>query len=140
MTTSIYTGSNFGVISTINSGTGTLASIGNTTSFSYENATNYSSLSVLISLTGAGNATLRIYGAKDNSGTNEQTQEIQLTKTGSQDLNFYPNGAFVKVELEANVEGITYDIQTRYLNSAAAPTFTGQDYDLLASLSWFVNQ
>lgn len=116
---SIYTGSNYGVISTANSGTGTLASSGNTTSFSYENTQNYTAGSVLLNLTTNGYATLNIYYANDASGTVSSTQSFKLTKTGSQTIDFIPQSAYLKVELVSNsaAGAVGYTIQTKFNNT-----------------------
>jgi len=72
-----YSGSNFGIISTLNSGSGTLSSIGDKTSFSFENTQNYtnSSISVIISGTNA-LVNLNLYHSQDNSGTNYVVEKI----------------------------------------------------------------
>lgn len=117
---SIYTGSNYGVISTANSGTGTLASSGNTTSFSYENTQNYTAGSVLLNLTTNGYATLNIYYANNASGTVSSTQSFKLTKIGSQTIDFIPQTAYVKVELVSNSSGaVGYTIQTKFNNTGS---------------------
>ena len=107
MTTS-FTGSNYGVISTLNSGSGTLTSA-QTTAFSYENVQNYSSGSIFLTISGGGLGTLTINYSTDSSGTNtilETTNSI----VSSQIINFFPKGKFIKVILTNNSGTINYTI------------------------------
>ncbi len=113
----IFTGSNYGIISSANSGSGTLVNLGNTTNFSYENVQNYTSGSILINLSSGGYATLTINYSNDQSGTTTSTESYVFTKTGSQTINIAPKGNFLKVILTANVASVGYTIQTRYNNT-----------------------
>lgn len=120
---SLYTGSNYGVISSANSGTGTLVNPNDTTTFSYENIQNYTSGTILINLTTNGYATLTLYYSNNISGTITSTQKYVFTKTGSETINFPLDGSYLKVELTANIAGVGYTIQTKYNN-------TGGNYEI----------
>jgi len=113
--TTAFTGSNYGVISTLNSGSGTLTSA-QSTAFLYENVQNYSAGSIFLTISGGGLGTLNIYYSTDSSGTNtilETTNSI----ISSQIINFFPKGKFLKIVLVNNSGTINYTIQTRYDNS-----------------------
>ncbi len=116
-----FTGSNFGIISTLNSGTGTLAASGNTTNFSYENTQNYTTGTILINLTTNGYATLNIYYSNTSSGTINSIESFKLSKTGSETINFTPQSQYLKVELVSNSSagGVGYTIQTKFLNTGS---------------------
>ncbi len=133
---SIYAGSNYGVISVVNSGSGTLAAVDNTTSFSYENVQNYTAGTIFINLTSNGYATLTINYSNDVSGTLKSSESYIFTKEGAETINFSPNGTYLQVVLKANVANVGYTIQTKYNN-------TGGNYDLTdgvlsASNSYFL--
>ncbi len=121
----IYTGSNYGIISTANSGSGSLSASGDTTgsSFSYENVQNYTTGTIFVNLSSGGYATLTINYSNDQTGLINSTESYVFTKTGSQTINFAPKGNFLKLVLTANVSGVAYTIQTRYNN-------TGGNFDL----------
>lgn len=113
--TTAFTGSNYGVISTLNSGSGTLT-LSQTTTFSYENVQNYSAGSIFLTISGGGLGTLTIYYSTDSSGTNtilETTKSIM----SSQIINFFPKGKFLKIVLTNNSGTLIYTIQTRFDNS-----------------------
>ncbi len=120
---SIYAGSNYGVISSVNSGSGTLATVDSTTSFSFENVQNYTAGTIFINLTSNGYATLTINYSNDVSGTLKSSESYIFTKTGAETINFSPNGTYLQVVLKANVANVEYTIQTKYNN-------TGGNYDL----------
>ncbi len=119
----IYTGSNFGIISTTNSGTNTLENSGDTTSFSFENVQNYTSGCVLINLSTGGFATLTINYSNNATGSVSSSESYIFTNTGTQTINFCPKGNYLKLVLKANIDNVTYNIQTRYNN-------TGGNFDL----------
>lgn len=132
--TTIFAGSNFGFISTLNSGSGNIPTGGLAVTFSYENVNNYNTISILLTTSGGSQLLLRVYSAADISGTQENVQEVLITKTGSNNYTFYPNGPFVKVELFSNADNITYNVQTRYQNAAPPPPNDGT----LSTLNSFV--
>lgn len=119
----IYTGSNYGIISTANSGNGNLTISGNTTNFSFENVQNYTTGTILINLTSNGYATLTINYSNDQTGSIVSNESYILTKIGSQTINFAPKGNYLKLVLTANTNNVGYTIQTRYNNS-------GSNFDL----------
>ena len=139
--TTIYTGSNYGIISTINSGSG---SISPSVTFAtlFELVRNYTSGSVLIELTANGSGgwiDFQIQYSNDISGNVVSTEThrfLQATDTNVTPpplyppspivLQFKPQGAFMKVILN-NLSPITvaYNIQTRYNNSADPDTTDG---------------
>jgi hypothetical protein len=138
--TTIYTGSNYGVISTLNSGTGTILT-SNTIAKSWELVRNYTSGSVLIELTAlasGGWIDFQIEYSNDNLGTVSSTEThrfLQATDTTATAplyppspiiLQFKPQGNFMRVILN-NLSPITvtYNIQTRYNNSADPDTTDG---------------
>jgi hypothetical protein len=113
----IYTGSNFGIISTLNSGSGNLSGSGSSVAFAYENIQNYTSGSIFINLSTNGYATLTLYFSNDATGTITLTESYVFTKTGSQTINFTPNGNYLKLVLTSNIANVTYSIQTKYNNT-----------------------
>jgi hypothetical protein len=131
--TTIYTGSNYGIISTLNSGSGSIIP-NNSTTNNWELVKNYTSGSILIELTSAGPGgwiDLQIEYSSDNSGTltsfethrflqaTDTTAPIPLYPSSPIVLQFKPQGAYARVILN-NLSSITvtYNIQTRYNNSA----------------------
>lgn len=132
----IFTGSNYGVISILNSGSGTLTNIGDSFSFSYENIQNYVSTIVNINLTGSGFATLKIYNSIDGNDFNSTTEIIKLVKIGFQVIPLIPLSKFIKLEIIANDNNITYNIQTKYNNTTVLNDING----VISSMnSFFIN-
>jgi hypothetical protein len=138
--TTIYTGSNYGIISTLNSGSGSIPT-STTTAKSWELVKNYTSGSVLIDLTSAaagGWIDFQIEYSNDNLGTVTATEThrfLQSTDTTAitplyppspTTLEFKPQGAFMRIVLN-NLSPITvaYTIQTRFNNSADPDTLDG---------------
>lgn len=131
--TTIYTGSNYGVISTLNSGSGSiLASPLSPVSFSWELIKNYTAGSILIDLTSSGTGwiDLEIQYSTTNPGVVISTETYRFLKapasTSPITLQFKPQGNFMKVVLYNNSSvNVTYNIQTRYNNSADPDTTDG---------------
>lgn len=133
--TTIYTGSNYGIISTLNSGANPSLLSGNSDVKTFELVKNYTSGSVLIELTSAGPGgwiDFEIQYSNDATGTVISTEVhrfIQATDTtivpsplyppSPVILKFKPQGTFMRVKLN-NLSPITvsYNIQTRYNNTA----------------------
>jgi hypothetical protein len=118
--TTLYTGSNYGILSTVNSGSGTLAAIGATTSFSYETIQHNTCGSILLTISGINPCVqLNIYHSKDAIGTNASIESYQYStsQTVVQNIQQLIAGAYIKVELIAKTTNIVYSIQTRYNNS-----------------------
>jgi hypothetical protein len=132
--TTIYTGSNYGIISTLNSGSGVTISPAGTVPFSFELVKNYTAGSILLGLTSAaGNGwiDLTIQYSNDNTGTVISSETYKYLKAPTSatpiTLQFKPQGNFMKVVLTNNsaVNITTYNIQTRYNNSADPETTDG---------------
>lgn len=139
--TTIYTGSNYGIISTLNSGTN-LSLLSNTSDIkSWELVKNYTSASILLELTAGtsgGWIDLEIQYSNDNTGTvisSEVKRFLQATDTTVTPplyapspivLQFKPLGNYMRIKLN-NLSSITvaYKIQTRYNNSADPDTTDG---------------
>ena len=121
----IYTGSNYGFISTANSGSGTLTNPADKTAFSYENVQNYINGSFLLNLSGNGNVKVTIYFSNDNSGTVVSSQQFIFNNTTSQQKSFQISGQFLKMEIESIYGGTTYNIQTRFNNSGESEKEVG---------------
>lgn len=103
----LYTGSNFGYISSNNSFTNP------TTTGSYEIIQNYSSGSVFLNFSG-GLGTLTIYYSQDSSGTNPIT-EVYNNINESRIISFTPQGAYLKIGFSGPP---TYSVQTKYFNTS----------------------
>lgn len=116
--TSSFTGSNYGVISSLNSLSGVLTT-GNSISGSYESSQNYTSASILYNITTNGLAIINIYYSNDNIGTNYLIESFKIVKVGSDIINFTPQGKFIKIELVNQSSGnINYSLQTRFNNTS----------------------
>ncbi len=117
---SIYTGSNYGVISILNSGTGDIS--GNESSeFQYELVQNYSSCQLLIDLSGSALTTIDLLYSSDTSGTITSKESIPLLKQGNYVFDIIPKGKYLKIKLinnSADSSVVThYKLQTRYNNN-----------------------
>jgi hypothetical protein len=132
--TTIYTGSNYGIISTLNTGSGGPIIPTASVSFSFELVKNYTAGSILIDLTsasGTGWIDLIIQYSNNNSGTVISTETHKYLKAPTTaapiTVQFKPQGNFMKVVLTNNsaVNITTYNIQTRYNNSADPETTDG---------------
>lgn len=132
--TTIFTGSNYGFISTGNSGTGTIVTGDTEVNFNYENVNNYNTVAVLLTTSGGAQLLLRLFSAATVLGAQENYQEVLITKTGTHNYTFYPNGPFVKVQLYSKSDNITYTVQTRYQNAAPAPPNEG----IISALNSFI--
>jgi len=139
--TTIYTGSNYGIISTLNSGTGSITS-SFTVAKIFELVRNYTSGSVLIELTAGASGgwiDFQIEYSNDISGNVVSTEThrfLQATDTTVSPpplyppspivLQFKPQGTYMRVVLN-NLSPIQvdYNIQTRYNNSADPETTDG---------------
>ncbi len=118
----LYAGSNYGVISTNNSGTGTI-SANSTYTFTYEQTQNYSSGTLLIDLSGASTlTTISILFSNDATGTVVSTQTIPLIKPGTNTFTFKPQGKYCKITLTNNSAStsVTFTLQTIW-NNAGGP-------------------
>lgn len=132
-----YSGSNFGIISTLNSGSGILSSIGNKTSFSFENTQNYTNSSISVIISGTNPLiNLNLYYSQDNSGINSIVEKISsIIQSNIFSIEIKSN--YLKVELElVSGSNISYSIQTIYKNSVLQIPPTG----ILSSKNSFVNQ
>ena len=130
--TTIYTGSNYGIISTLNSGTGSITT-SSTYAKNWELVKNYTSGSIIIKLTSGpgGWIDFQIEYSNDNSGTvssfethrflqaTDTTATVPLYPESPIILQFKPQGTYMRVVLN-NSSGVTvaFTIQTRYNNSA----------------------
>jgi hypothetical protein len=138
--TTIYTGSNYGIISTLNSGTGSIL-MSASLAKSWELVKNYTSGSILIELTAGatgGWIDFQIEYSNDSSGTvssfethrflqaTDTTASVPLYPPSPIILQFKPQGTYMRVVLN-NLSPITvsYNIQTRYNNSADPDTTDG---------------
>jgi hypothetical protein len=118
--TTIYAGSNYGVISVNNSGAGTITS-GSTINFAYELTQNYTSMSIFINVSGTaiGEGVLNIYFSDTDIGTNSVVENYLLTDVFpfTNTLELYPSAKYVKLELVSKYNAsINYVIQTRFNN------------------------
>jgi hypothetical protein len=138
--TTIYTGSNYGIISTLNTGSGSILT-STSLAKSWELVKNYTSGSILIELTAAtsgGWIDFQIEYSNDGVGTvssiethrflqaRDTTATLPLYPPTPIVLQFKPQGAYMRVVLN-NLSPITiaYNIQTRYNNSADPDTADG---------------
>jgi len=133
-----YSGSNFGIISTLNSGSGTLSSVGDKTSFSFENTQNYTNSSISVILSGTTPLiNLNLYYSQDSSGVNSITEIISsIIQSNIFTIEIKSNYLKVELELVSSVGDITYTIQTIYKNSVLQIPPSG----FLSSKNSFVNQ
>lgn len=113
-----YTGSNFGFISTNNSGNGTLTTGTPTTSFTYENVQNATSCNVFLHIGSVSTiSTLNVYSSNDVNGTNPIVSTFK-TITESQTFNIPIEAEFLKIELDLESgASLDYTIQTIFKNS-----------------------
>lgn len=130
--TTIYTGSNYGIISTLNTGSGGPIIPGGTVSFTFELVKNYTAGSILIDLisSGTGWIDLELQYSNNNSGTVISTETYRFLKAPASSspitLQFKPQGNFMRVVLDNNsTVNVTYNIQTRYNNSNDPDTRDG---------------
>jgi hypothetical protein len=130
--TTIYTGSNYGIISTLNSGNGSVTNGTSYTSFGWELVTNYTSSSILIDLTssGTGYLDLELQYSTTNPGIVISSEIYRFLKAPTVPtpvtLQFKPQGKFMKVVLYNNsAVPITFTMQTRFNNSADPDTTNG---------------
>lgn len=133
-----YSGSNFGIISTLNSGSGTLSSVGDKTSFSFENTQNYTNSSISIILSGTTPLmNLNLYYSQDSSGVNSIIEKISsIIQSNIFTIEIKSNYLKVELELVSSRGGITYSIQTIYKNSVLQIPPSG----ILSFKNSFVNQ
>lgn len=114
-----YNGSNFGVVSVLNSGNGTLTTIGDTFEGNFENVRNYTlgTLSLLVSSFTNLLVNITIHQSQDETGTKSITKKI-LSIYNSQTVEIKIESNFFKIELEL-VEGssVNFSLQTIYKNS-----------------------
>ena len=125
--TTIYTGSNYGIISTLNStSVSTSLSASSTSSFaSYELVRNYTAGSILLQLTGAtgsGYCNLLIDYSNDASGTIVSTEIHNFIKysnaASSTTIQFKPQGAYCRIRLfNGGTGSVSFQLQTRFNNS-----------------------
>jgi hypothetical protein len=138
--TTIYTGSNYGIISTLNTGSGSILTTASLAK-SWELVRNYTSGSILIELTAGaagGWIDFQIEYSNDGTGTvssiethrflqaRDTTASVPLYPPTPIILQFKPQGTYMRVVLN-NLSPITvaYNIQTRYNNSADPDTTDG---------------
>ena len=118
---SIYTGSNYGVISTLNSGSGDLS--GNASFvFSYELVQNYTSATLLIDLSGQALSTINVLYSNDTSDTIIAKEAIPLLKEGNYKFNVKPSGKYLRIQIINNSANsattLSYKLQTIYNNTS----------------------
>jgi hypothetical protein len=114
----IFTGSNFGIISTLNSGSGTLTNSGDSFTFNYENIQNIVAISVYLNLSGSGFATLKAFYSIDGTESNNVIESFKFVKTGTQIQALIPSGKFFKLQIISDNDNVSYIIQTRYNNAS----------------------
>jgi hypothetical protein len=138
--TTIYTGSNYGIISTLNSISGTVLSSAGVNG-TFELVKNYTSGSILLKLTAGapgGWIDLQIEYSNDGSGTVSSVETyrfLQATDTTALaplyppspiTLQFKPQGAYMRIKISnLSAVNVDYNIQTRYNNSADPETTDG---------------
>jgi len=126
---SLYAGSNYGVISTLNSGSGSLAS-NSAFVFMYEQVQNYTSGQLLIDLSGQALTTIDLLYSNDTSGTIIASDSIPLLKQGNYTFEIIPKGKYFRVRLINNSANpsysIDYKLQTRYNNNGTPEENMGQ--------------
>lgn len=125
--TTIYTGSNYGVISLLNSTSvsTSLASSATSTFATYELVRNYTAASILLQLTGAstsGYCNVLIDYSNDGSGTIVSTETHNYinytTSATTSTIQFKPQGAYCRIRLYNGGTGsVNFEIQTRFNNS-----------------------
>lgn len=125
--TTIYTGSNYGIISTLNStlASTSLASLATSSFGSYELVKNYTSGSILLKMTGAttsGYCNITIGYSSDNLGTIISTETHSYlnytTSTSTITIQFKPQGAYCRISLYNGGTGsVDFEVQTRFNNS-----------------------
>ena len=118
--TTIYAGSNYGVISVNNSGSGTIGSSA-TINFAYELTQNYTSMNIFINLTGTaiGEGVLNVYFSDTDLGTNNVIENYLLTDVFpfTNTIELYPSAKYVKLELVSRYDAsVNYTIKTRFIN------------------------
>jgi hypothetical protein len=130
--TTIYTGSNYGIISTLNSISGTI--LPNVSADgTFELVKNYTSGSILIKLTAFDSGAwidFQIEYSNDNSGivSSVETHKFLRAPMTAEPivLQFKPQGTYMRVVLHnSSLETVQYNIQTRYNNSADPETIDG---------------
>jgi hypothetical protein len=125
--TTIYTGSNYGVISTLNSTTSATPLLSTNTSVfgSYELVKNYTAASILLKLTGAstsGYCNILIDSSNDNIGSIVSTETHSYinytTSASTTTIQFKPQGAFCRIRVYNGGTGtVSFELQTRFNNS-----------------------
>jgi hypothetical protein len=125
--TTIYTGSNYGIISTLNSTSSStpLASLATSSFGNYELVKNYTAGSILLKLTGAttsGYCNLIIGYSSDNLGSIISTETHSYlnytTSTSTITIQFKPQGAYCRISLYNGGTGtVDFEVQTRFNNS-----------------------
>jgi hypothetical protein len=116
--TTIYTGSNYGIISTLNSGSGTINALTSNT-YTFELCKNYTSGSILIDLSGNALTDITIEYSNDNIGTIVSTDTRPLIKSGTYTFDFKPQGQYFRIRLTntSTTIPINFTLQTRLNNS-----------------------
>jgi hypothetical protein len=125
--TTIYTGSNYGIISTLNSTSvsTSLLSLATSTFGNYELVKNYTAGSILLKLTGAttsGYCNILIEYSTDNAGTIVSTETHSFnnytTSASTTTIQFKPQGAYCRIRLYNGGTGtVAFEVQTRFNNS-----------------------
>lgn len=113
-----YSGSNFGIISTLNSGNGVLASIGDFFEGSFENTRNNTMASLCLILNGTTPlVNITVYYSQDDSGINLVSKEI-ISIYKSDILNIQLLSNYIKIKIEL-IQGssTTFSLQTLFKNS-----------------------
>jgi hypothetical protein len=114
----MYTGSNYGIISTLNSGNGTLVNINDSVVFGYELIQHYTSCSVLLKISGTDPIlVMNVYISNDNIGTSEKKTTYRYTSEQTVIQNIELSGKYIKLELQTKTANVSYNLQTRYNNS-----------------------
>jgi hypothetical protein len=113
-----YSGSNFGIISSFNSGNGTLNSIGDIFEGVFENIRNNTMASLSLILNGTNHLVdITIFYAQDSLGTKIISKKI-ISIHQSEIVNIELQSNFIKIKLEL-MEGssTTFSLQTLFKNS-----------------------
>ncbi len=130
---SLYAGSNYGVISTLNSGSGNLFASA-TYTFNYELVQNYTSATLLIDLSGKALTTINVLYSNDTSDTIIAKEAIPLLKEGNYTFDIKPKGKYLRVQLINNSPTITgYKLQTIYNNTSNPEENPGYVSDVQSS-------
>jgi hypothetical protein len=130
----INTGSNYGIISTLNTGSGTFAGQ-STFPLLYENVQNYTSCSILVQT--STNIMLQVNFSNTANGQMVSSESYMISANSAKTINFSPSGQYMQLVFVARntltLTG-TYNVQTRFNNTSAE----NQDSGYLSGLNSFI--